>query len=774
MALISWLRGVKVKFWHKIALVCLVFGIPLGVLLYLYTAEQNKPIAFAQKELYGTEFLRPCRNLMEHVIQHQMLPRRQSNNVEAGELTKKALAVEADIAALEALDKKYGELMSQEGRTTQDNLAAIKSKWQDIRRQSNSSPKRADEMYIALIGNIRELISLIGDTSNLILDPDLDTYYLMDAVLLKQPEIQSQLAQLMDDSGKIFGKKGLTGEQKTEFVVRSVQLRSVNDNLNSPLVGMRVAFKNDSTPQKSLQPTLEPYLAASIAATNAYLELIKKKVIDASTPELTPEENNAVGMAALEANFRLWDEAVKALDFLLNKRIDGFKRNRNFALIGVGLAVMLAMGLVVVVVRGVIRQITALKDMFFQLGIGNMQARAAVVSRDELGEITSELNALNDSILPLVQSRDERDRIQESIEKLQREVAAVAQGDLTKEAEVTADITGPIATSINGMCEQLRKLISDVLEATLRVSSSANEIYATTNHLAQGSEAQAEQIVNTSAAIDEMAVSVHQVSENAASSAQVAQQALANAKQGNRAVQNTIGGMNHIRDQVQETAKRIKRLGESSQEIGQIIQLIDDIADRTSILALNASIQAAMAGEAGRGFAVVAEEVERLAMRSTDATKKIASLVKTIQSETSEAVAAMEKSINEVVNGSKLANEAGQSLAEIEGVSVQLAELIQSISLASKQQARGAEVLAKSMSEISQITQQTAAGAKQAAVSVSELTIQAENLRKSVTSFKLPGTNGQPAHRETDSNGRAAQHDSNRLSAPQQGNLVRV
>jgi twitching motility protein PilJ len=225
-------------------------------------------------------------------------------------------------------------------------------------------------------------------------------------------------------------------------------------------------------------------------------------------------------------------------------------------------------------------------------------------------------------------------------------------------------------------------------------------------------------------------------------SATVAQQSLANAKQGSEAVQATIKGMSRIREQVQETAKRIKRLGESSQEIGEIVQLIDDIADRTSILALNASIQAAMAGEAGRGFAVVAEEVERLAERSSDATKRITNLVKTIQMGTNEAIAAMEESTHEVVEGSKLANQAGQALGEIESVSNRLADIIQSISLTAKQQARGSEALAKSMGNISDITQHTAAGIKQSAIAVNNLASLADELRSSVASFKLPSGYG--------------------------------
>jgi len=415
----------------------------------------------------------------------------------------------------------------------------------------------------------------------------------------------------------------------------------------------------------------------------------------------------------------------------------------RLALISGLVAALAAAGLAVLVTRGLTVQVRHIMDLFSQIGIGNFDTRAKVTSGDELGTMTESLNAMLDNTLALIQTREERDAMQASIMKLLDEVGGVAEGDLTGEAEVTADITGAIADSFNFMITQLRDVISGVQEATLQVSASANEIQTTAEHLAQGSEAQAMQIADTAAAIDEMAVSIQQVSENATLSATVGEQALANAQQGAEAVQDTVEGMNRIRDQVQETAKRIKRLGESSQEIGEIVQLIDDIADRTSILALNASIQAAMAGEAGRGFAVVAEEVERLAERSTEATKQITTLIRTIQNETNEAVAAMESTTQEVVEGSLLADQAGQALSEIEGVSNRLAELSQSISLASKQQARGSETLAISMDEISEVTQQTAAGTKQAALSISTLALLADELRASVSAFRLPGGNGQ-------------------------------
>ena len=403
----------------------------------------------------------------------------------------------------------------------------------------------------------------------------------------------------------------------------------------------------------------------------------------------------------------------------------------------------LAAGVVVLIVslfvaRSFLRQTNAITEMLQSIGIGDFDARAEVLSNDELGRVAEALNAMCDNTLSLIQSKDERDRIEEAVKQLKSEVAAIASGDLTVEAEVDDSLTGAIADSVNDMVAQLRGIVRNVQEATYHVSSSANEIHSRTQELSIGSEAQSTQILDTSAAIESMANSVHRISANTSQSAAVAQNARDCAAKGADAVQDTIHGMTRIRDQVQDSAKRIKRLGETSQEVGEIVQLIGDIADRTSILALNASIQAAMAGEAGQGFAVVAEEVERLAERSNDATKQIETLIKAIQNDTAEAISAMEASTGEVVEGSKLAAQAGEALSEIDTVSADLANVINSVANETKEQARSAEAVSKSMTEISQVSLQTAEGTKQAAISVNSLADLADDLSGSVTTFKLP------------------------------------
>ena len=335
-------------------------------------------------------------------------------------------------------------------------------------------------------------------------------------------------------------------------------------------------------------------------------------------------------------------------------------------------------------------------------------------------------------------TKELNDRNQEAIMRLLDEMGSLAEGDLTVKATVTEDMTGAIADSINFAVEQLRTLVTTINDTSVQVASSAQETQATAMHLAEAAEHQAQEINSASSRITEIASSINQVSRNSADSAEVARRSVQIATNGAGVVRQTIAGMDSIRDQIQETSKRIKRLGESSQEIGSIVELINDISEQTNILALNAAIQAASAGEAGRGFAVVADEVQRLAERSSSATKRIESLVQTIQADTNEAVSSMEQTTSEVVAGARLAEDAGTALGEIESVSTSLADLIQGISSAARQQSSAASNITATMNTIQSITAQTSQGANQTAASIGNLAQLAADLRRSVADFKLP------------------------------------
>ncbi|CAM5781639.1 methyl-accepting chemotaxis protein [Ottowia pentelensis] len=329
------------------------------------------------------------------------------------------------------------------------------------------------------------------------------------------------------------------------------------------------------------------------------------------------------------------------------------------------------------------------------------------------------------------------DANQAAILRLMNELQTVAEGDLTQEATVTEDITGAIADSVNYTVEELRSLVGSVQSTATRVAQTTSRVESTSSELLATSTEQLHEIRQTGQSVLDMATRINAVSEQAQQSATVARQSLQAAESGLSAVQNAIGGMNSIRDQIQETSKRIKRLGESSQEIGEITELISDITEQTNVLALNAAIQAASAGDAGRGFSVVAEEVQRLAERSADATRQIATLVKTIQTDTQDAVAAMERSTQGVVEGAQLSDRAGTALTEIDSVSRRLAQLIEQISVSASNEAGQANEVAGNIQHIFATTEHTGESTRSTAQQVRDLARMADELRQSVARFKI-------------------------------------
>ncbi len=382
----------------------------------------------------------------------------------------------------------------------------------------------------------------------------------------------------------------------------------------------------------------------------------------------------------------------------------------------------------------------AITERFISPTLGNTLATLVFLLLVALGYTIVRINQgrAAESKERLVETQRVSQRNQEAILRLLSEISDLADGDLTVNATVTEDFTGAIADAINYAIEALRDLVININKTAVQVTAAAQRTRTTASQLTQASERQAQQITKAGQAIIGMANSVKKVSANAVESAEVAKRSVEIANRGAKAVQDTIAGMANIREQIQETSKRIKRLGEGAQEIGEIVGLIDDIADQTNILSLNAAIQAAMAGEAGRGFAVVADEIQRLAERSGNATKQIDALVKTIQGDTNEAVNSMEHSTGGVVSGAKVTERAGEALIEIEQVSVQLATQIEDISRASRTQAAVASNIAGTMTIIQEITMQVSGGINETAASTEKLAKLTNELKTSVAGFRLP------------------------------------
>jgi twitching motility protein PilJ len=401
----------------------------------------------------------------------------------------------------------------------------------------------------------------------------------------------------------------------------------------------------------------------------------------------------------------------------LRKGLEALQEQLSGGGVGVGRTALIAFGVLLLAAGGF---------GFLRLFVADQaqRARDAELQRVQAQRQEQEAKRVNDAN-------------QAAILRLMNELQTVAEGDLTQQATVTEDITGAIADSVNYTVEELRTLVSQVQGTAGRVTDTTQQVENTSTELLAASTEQLREIRETGESVLQMATRINEVSAQAQQTAEVARRSLAAAESGREAVQNTIGGMNAMRDQIQETSKRIKRLGESSQEIGEITELISDITEQTNVLALNAAIQAASAGEAGRGFSVVAEEVQRLAERSGDATRQIAALVKAIQTDTQDAVAAMERSTQGVVDSTRLSDAAGAALGDIDRVTRQLAELIEQISGQARQEARSANVVAANIQHIFAVTEQTGEGTRSTAQMVRELSRTAEELKQSVARFKI-------------------------------------
>jgi twitching motility protein PilJ len=431
-------------------------------------------------------------------------------------------------------------------------------------------------------------------------------------------------------------------------------------------------------------------------------------------------------------------------------------------------------GLTLVVFAGLLALGGAAVGVFSGTTPGLIAAVLCLIALVPLGLLYKSIRTVADDVNEARQAvqaqRQESERNQAAILRLLDEIAGLGQGDLTATATVTEDITGAIADSVNIAVESLRGLVIAINQSSVQMDSAARQTQALAQHLAKSSGSQSKQIAAATESIGAMATSIEEVSGNAERASDVARHSVDVAHKGGKAVRRTIEGMNGIREAIQETSKRIKRLGESSQEIGGIVELINDLAEQTNILALNASIQASMAGEAGRGFAVVADEVQRLAERAANATKQIDVIVRTIQTDTNGAVVSMERSTADVVGGAQLAENAGAALEEIEQVSNQIASLVQNISASARNQSQSSQSVARNMQVLREISSQTADSTSHTSEAVAKIAMLSTNLRKSVAGFRCAQRRDHARADPARQRGRAAiRSDRHHQPAPRRG-----
>ncbi|MBL8150376.1 MAG: methyl-accepting chemotaxis protein [Blastocatellia bacterium] len=717
------------KIWQKLTLIIVLAGLTIPFVTYLLLSDRLAKIDAARQEQTGIAYLKAVKPILEKMPQHRGTANTYLNGNTAvkDRLTNIGDQLDTAFRDLETLDKQTGTTL----KSTQ-KFSSIYQTWRTLRAQVLTLPAlESFNRHTKLIADIIELISSVGDSSGLRLDQDFAISYSAQLLVRELPNTTESLGQMRGFGSGIAARKAISQD---EFGRLSAIIEQVKSNTLSYQASLRSASQNNPDVERALGSKFRE----ATEKINAYVDLTTNRLLKAQTIDINSVEYFDTGTRTIDTLFAVYDDQLAFTDNFLNTRTAALQRSTYLIAFGVILAIALSIFIAIYVARVIADQLKLVTNVVEEIEKENLEARAQVINSDELGQVAGSVNKMLDNIVNLVRTREkERDELENALIKLLMEIRDVGQGDLTVNAIVDEGPTGAIADSFNYTLAELRQLITRINEVAANVGNTTSDIKNTTSQLAQGSETQTQKILGITNALTDMARSINRVSEEAAVSTNVAEQSLQKAKMGMDAVGKTIEGMNGIREQVQKTSKRIKRLGESSQEIGEIVQLIGEITNQTSILALNASIQAAMAGEAGRGFAVVAEEVERLAERSSEATKRIGNLIKTIQTETNEAVSAMEDTTHEVVKGSSVANEAGQALSEIQTVSNQLAEIIKEISETSKKQAKTSEELAKAMDTVSAITVETSNGTKQVVSSIDNLNTLTENLKASVSTFKV-------------------------------------
>lgn len=710
----------RAGFGSKLAVLVAALGVPVAAVGWLYLETLDAQRLAAAERLDGVQAVRVVRGVLESALESQD--------------AHGAISLDA-VASVE-----------QRSSLAPENAARI----EDSLNSLASDPAERVEAMVYLIANL-------GDETGLTVDPDTSTRTISRVVsqsipstagLLRAPEkvetvspIDATVTRNTDSENTDVVQEA--PQQQTALDATLEESAPVTLVATSPRVNVHAAAA-----QRRFQRVLadlaaaDPGLAGQLESVSTQAQKSMAAWAAEQESSWTSPPDDSYRRQASAALFALEDALLNELDQRLAQALATHQQERYAQLGAAGFVLALALVLALLFYRSSIGQLTGIKSALERLSKGDFNARAEVRGSNEVRQVAGALNEVIEDLALRMKSVEEREHIEESIEHLLEDLAGVAEGDAARDSQSASGLTSSIAQSFDSMVGELRNAISQVQSTATQVSGAANKLQDATDQLAEGSIQQSARIADATSAVDEITESINQVSTNAAEAAEVAQDALANARRGVDAVAKTIAGMGSIRERVQGTAKRIKRLGESSQEIGEIVQLIGDVADRTSILALNAAIKAANAGEAGHGFALVAEQMEQLAERASEAAQRISSVIQSIQGEAQAAVTAMEDATSEVVGGSSLANEAGETLEQVESVSQQLAELIDSISAASRRQERGSASVARSMNDISGVTQQTASGASETAASIRNLAKLADDLRESVKPFRLPADVG--------------------------------
>ena len=749
-----WIMNHLAYAW-KFILMSVLFLTPFAYVTYLQIDAADVQYVFNYKEHEGVDYIKPGFRMLKHA----QLMRTYSSAIAGGltsykndfENEKKQIdTLITDFEPIEATYKESFKTAKGEYKTTQ-RFEEIKKAWADLKKQNFKTAKESYDAHTVFSTLVADWILNYGaNFSNLILDPDLDSYWLMDAFVAKLPTITEDLSKSCALSVDYLARKSMTADERLDL---SGIYADTEANVSGLLdTDMKTAYDfNNSKAVKTVEPNLKAAVELAAADSRAFRDLLKDKVItvdfgpsknpekDAGPALVDPAKMVGDNIKAINSVYDFYEKVAPELDSLIMIRVAQYKLAKRVgyaaSIIAAALLIYAFMGFYFSVLTSIGQVADATRKM-----IAGTTDKFFFDAKDELGKVAESYNEINQALIEArtrINVEKENKLLQESILELLKTVADAADGDLTVRASVSEGALGNVADAINQMLDSWHDLAGEIKKLTHRTEVAISEIRTSAEKMTLGATQQATQLGTASTSVQSMSNSIQIVSETAESAAGAAHRAQESALDGSESVQNVVRGMELLRTNVQAGAKKIKNLGDRSMEITTIVGTIAKISDQTNMLALNAAIEAARAGEHGRGFNVVADEVRKLAERTASATQEIEKLVRSIQAETNESVAAIEQQTQVVEEQSTVVGKAGENLVRIQEVSTESARLISEMSVTAKGQVAGAANVVKSMEHISQIAKQTQSGADQTLSTTREIAQLAGQLTQIVGRFKL-------------------------------------
>lgn len=740
----------SLKVSHKIVLIIVAVAAPLvAATLFATVKGFNKDINFAEQELKGNIFQRPLAALLDTLPQHQWLAEAAAGGDRAAkdQLATKQAEIDRLFANLEAANVKYGvdlqfteEGLAKRKRQNMDPRS-VKASWQKLKQQvSQLKAEESAEQHKQLIAAVRTMITHVGDTSNLILDPDLDSYYAMDAAVIAIPQTQDRLAAIVNYGYGPIRHGKVTAKDVSQFAIYAALLKE--GDLDRISVDLESALTEDAGfngPSESLQKNIGEPLKGYTTACQEFIAWLNGITTNAGPVEA--QQFFSAGQKAHRAAYKLWRTSAMELDTLLEKRIAAKRHSLSYTLGGTGAGLLFSFILAFFVSRGITRPLASLTATTARILEGDNSARAPVQSRDELGQLAGSFNQMVEArVNAQDQVESENRRLQANIQDLLLVVSDASDGRLSVRAKVSEGALGNVCDALNLMLENVGEFIANAKAASDRVATAAADITGVAQELENGEQKQSKEINATSEGVKALNGQAQRVLKNCQSATQAADNARRTAEQGAKVVREVVQGMEKIRENTQANAKKIKRLGDRSMEIAGIVKVIGDISAKTDMLALNASIEAARAGEQGRGFTVVAEQVRNLADRTKTLTNQIEKLVNDIQQETAEAVAQMEAQTQEVELGTRAAQSAGGTLENIVSVSAQSSELVAQINQAATTQASRTQEMLVTVDAINQVVAEAQVRVRETRSTSEQLAGLSAELNKRLAQFEVGRT----------------------------------